>query len=88
MKVFLLAAAILFNGALASGQTTVPILDNIDPHSAIQGTTLNLVLTGSWFTPTSRVTFSGSGVVVQSVRFVSSTSVVATIVLSARAGDY
>ena len=84
----LIAATILTGCSIAFAQSPVPILDNIDLRSATQGTTLNLVLTGSWFTPTSKVSFSGSGVVVQSVRFVASTSLVATIVLSAPPSEY
>ena len=88
VAVILVVAAMLLGCAVTFAQAPVPVLDNIDPRSGIQGTTLNVVLSGSWFTPTAKVNFSGAGVVVQSVRFVSPTALVATVVLSARPGDY
>src|SRR5262245_54193670 len=78
----------LLGCAITFAQAPVPVLDNIDPRSGMQGTTLNVVLSGSWFTPTAKVNFSGSGVVVQSIRFVSPTALVATVVLSARPSEY
>ncbi|PYS42098.1 MAG: hypothetical protein DMG14_05060 [Acidobacteria bacterium] len=71
------------------GQTSLtPTLTSISPVSGNQGATLTVTLTGSGFTNPSSVLFSGNGVAVQSVRFVSATSLTATMALSAPAGAY
>jgi hypothetical protein len=60
----------------------------ISPAVGLQGSTVNLTFSGSGFTATSRIVFSDSAIVVQSVRHVSPSALEATVVLSARAGTY
>jgi hypothetical protein len=59
-----------------------PTLTRVTPSSGVHGATLNLTITGTEFTNTStEVRFSGSGVVVNGVRFESTTSIVANVTL-------
>jgi len=83
-----IAASPLFYCSAGLAQSVEPRLDSIDPVSGVQGTTLHLVLKGSGFSSVSKVVFSGNGVLVQSARFTSSTTLEATVVLSARPGAY
>ena len=73
--------------ALAQAQT--PTLTATQPASGVQGATVDVVLTGANFgaAPSLSIT-GGSGILVLSVRVSTPTTAVATLVLSAPAGDY
>jgi hypothetical protein len=81
-------AAALLVGTAGFAQSQALQLIAVAPASGPQGTTLKVTLTGSSFNAASTVHCSGTGVVVQSVRFVSSTSLEATLLLSALPNSY
>jgi hypothetical protein len=83
-----LLGCILIHSTDGFGQSPTPRLTNIEPISGMQATTLTLLLNGSGFTQASKVAFSDAGIIVQSIRFVSSRTLEATVVLSARANQY
>jgi hypothetical protein len=83
---FIFALFVGFSYRIASAQ--VPVVNSIVPASGIQGSTLNLTVTGSGFTPTSTLLFSSDGILVKSVRVISATSIQATVVLNTSAGKY
>ncbi|HLH31466.1 MAG TPA: hypothetical protein VKY31_09705, partial [Terriglobia bacterium] len=53
----------------------------MSPSQAVQGATLNLTLTGSGFDSTTTITFSGTAAIVNGVRLINSTSLVANVTL-------
>jgi hypothetical protein len=63
-----------------------PTLTSISPTSGVQGSNVNVALTGANFVSGATVNFSGTGVTVASVVVVSSTSITATLQISATAG--
>lgn len=70
----------------ASGDNPDPALTSISPTSGVQGQTMNMVFTGTGFVPTATVSFSGSGVSVNSITFNSSTQITANISIASTAG--
>ncbi|HUU27448.1 MAG TPA: prepilin-type N-terminal cleavage/methylation domain-containing protein [archaeon] len=68
------------------GGAVAPMVNSVSPTFGYQSTTgLAVTIDGSYFEPTSTVTFSGSGITVQSVNFGGSTQLVATIDISGTA---
>jgi hypothetical protein len=84
---FVLAALIAFWCFPGFAQTT-GVLDSVVPSSGLQGSVVDLTLTGSGFTSRSQVTFSDAGIIVKSARLLSANRIEATVVLSAPAGEY
>ena len=66
-----------------SAQAGVPTLASITPAFAAQGTTVNVTLTGTNFSPGADVRLSGGGAAKGNVKVVSSTQITATFTLSA-----
>src|SRR5205085_5673632 len=66
---------------------SAPTITRITPSSGIQGATLDLTITGSGFAAAGTVVIlSGDGVVLNGVRVVNSTSLIATVTLSGDPG--
>ncbi len=62
-----------------------PTLTSIVPNSALRGTSVNVVLTGTHLTGTTAITVSGAGVTVSGIGVVSDTTVDATFTITATA---
>ncbi len=62
-----------------------PEITEIDPQSGKQGETLNLTITGSKFSSQSTLSFSGGGIVVNSINMVDPTQLTANITILANA---
>ncbi|HXV64675.1 MAG TPA: IPT/TIG domain-containing protein [Vicinamibacteria bacterium] len=81
------ASVTAFSGAIASNAVTVgrgtepgPVVSSISPTSGQPGETLNVTINGLNFQPGAVVSF-GEGIAVNSVRFVNSNQLVATITI-------
>ena len=73
------AAAFTVNPVAAAG----PTLTAITPNSGNAGTSVNLTLTGTNFTPSTGVRLAGLGAAVRNLVFVSPTQINVTFVLNA-----
>ncbi len=76
------SASLPFTVTARSG---VPVLTSINPSSATQGSSVNVTLTGTNFTPQSGVRLAGAGAAQGNVVVVSSTQITATFTFSSTA---
>jgi hypothetical protein len=84
---------VLTSGGTSGGQVftvnepsnPVPVLSNLNPSSALQGTSPNITITGTGFISGSQLSISGSGVQLSNISINSSTNITASLTIASGA---